>query len=101
MTRVEKGKKEDKAGVYAIDAFYKYKPEGTVFVYIGWVEGTLKKLEDHKTKYIPNEQLIVSSQYKDMVDFLKKKGIQSKWLLFISTILLYFSFPTYFCLLMR
>ena len=37
MTRVEAGKKEEKAGIYAIDAFFKNIPKGTVFMYIGWL----------------------------------------------------------------
>lgn len=47
MTRVEKGVKVDKAGVFAIDVFKKYKPNNYIFVYIGWVEGTLAKLKEH------------------------------------------------------
>lgn len=45
MTRVEKGVKIEKAGVQSIQAFRNYKPEGHIFVYIGWLEGTLAKLK--------------------------------------------------------
>lgn len=45
MTRVEKGAKVEKAGVHAIDTFKKYKPDNFIFVYIGWVEGTIAKLK--------------------------------------------------------
>jgi hypothetical protein len=45
MTRNEKGVKVEKAGIHSIQAFRQYKPESHVFVYIGWVEGTLTKLK--------------------------------------------------------
>lgn len=48
MTRVEKGVKVEKAGVYSIQAFRQYKPESHIFVYIGWVEGTLTKLQQNQ-----------------------------------------------------
>jgi hypothetical protein len=58
MKRVEKGVKVDKAGIYAIDVFRKYKPNSYIFVYIGWVEGTLAKLKEHN--YAVNDKLRVS-----------------------------------------
>lgn len=67
----------------AIKLFRECLPEGIVFVYIGWLEGTLDKLKNYN--FIPNDKLIVSNQLKDMVDFLKQQGVKQKWLLTIYT----------------
>lgn len=50
MTRVEEGVKNDFAGIEAIKTFKQHKPKGYIFVYIGWLEGTRKKLAQNNIK---------------------------------------------------
>jgi hypothetical protein len=51
--------KTEEAGIEAIKLYREVKPQGHVFVYIGWVEGTLNKLKKHNLN--PNEKLKVSN----------------------------------------
>ena len=45
MKRIEAGKAVEKAGVYAVEVFKKIKPNSSIFVYIGWIEGAVAKLK--------------------------------------------------------
>jgi hypothetical protein len=45
MKRIEAGKTVEKAGVNAIEVFKKFKPDSSIFVYIGWIEGAVAKLK--------------------------------------------------------
>lgn len=69
MTRVEKGVKREDAGVEAVKAYRRLSPDGLSYVYVGWLENALKRLQQHGLH--PTPTLQVSTSATHLRNFLK------------------------------
>jgi len=75
MSRMEKGVKNEEAGVEAIKEFKRFRPEGHILVYIGWVEGSIQKLKKHNLISPNNNNKIeVTNDANELQKFLKVHG---------------------------
>ena len=75
MVRVEKGVRNQQAGVEAIKEFKRFRPEGHILVYIGWVEGSIQKLKKHNLISPNNNNKIeVTNDANELQKFLKVHG---------------------------
>jgi hypothetical protein len=63
MTRVEKGAKKEEAGVEAIKAYRQFRQNGLAYVYVGWLDNALSRLQQHALPPSPTLQVSTSPHH--------------------------------------